>query len=40
MKALTLAMGGAVVVLSCMGEMETQTAVVLLSGMDPQSKPE
>lgn len=30
MKALTLAMGVSVVVLSCMGKLETQTAVVLL----------
>ena len=29
-KALTLAMGVAVVVLSCMGSLETQTAVLLL----------
>lgn len=29
-KALTLAMGVAVVVLSCMGSLETQTAVPLL----------
>lgn len=29
-KALTLAMGVAVVVLSCMGMLETQTAVTLL----------
>ncbi len=29
-KALTLAMGGAVVVLSCLGSLETQTAVTLL----------
>ena len=29
-KAVTLAMGVAVVVLSCMGRMETQTAVILL----------
>lgn len=29
-KALTLAMGVAVVVLSCLGSLETQTAIVLL----------
>ena len=29
-KALTLAMGVAVVVMSCMGSLETQTAVLLL----------
>ena len=29
-KALTLAMGVAVVVLSCLGSLETQTAVTLL----------
>ena len=29
-KALTLAMGVAIVVLSCMGSLETQTAVLLL----------
>ena len=29
-KAVTLAMGVAVVVLSCMGSLETQTAVTLL----------
>ena len=29
-KAVTLAMGVAVVVLSCMGSLETQTAVALL----------
>ena len=29
-KAVTLAMGVAVVVLSCMGSLETQTAVLLL----------
>lgn len=29
-KAVTLAMGVAVVVLSCMGRLETQTAVILL----------
>lgn len=29
-KALTLAMGVAVVVLSCLGNLETQTAVTLL----------
>ena len=29
-EALTLAMGVAVVVLSCMGSLETQTAVLLL----------
>ena len=29
-KALTLAMGVAVVVLSCMGSLKTQTAVLLL----------
>lgn len=30
MKALTLAMGVAVVVLSCIGNLETNTAVILL----------
>ena len=30
LKALTLAMGVAVVVLSCLGNLETQTAVTLL----------
>ena len=29
-KAVTLAMGAAVVVLSCMGSLEPQTAVILL----------
>ncbi|MGN0167046.1 MAG: hypothetical protein ACI4AB_03300 [Acetatifactor sp.] len=30
LKALTLAMGVAVVVLSCLGKLETQTAITLL----------
>ena len=30
MKALTLAMGIAVIVLSCMGQLEVQTAITLL----------
>lgn len=30
MKALTLAMGIAVVVLSCLGKLETQSAVIML----------
>ena len=30
MKALTLAMGVAVVVLSCMGKLEAQSAVIML----------
>ena len=29
-KAVTLAMGGAVVVLSCMGSLDAQTSVILL----------
>ena len=32
-RALTLAMGVAVVVLSCMGSLEVQTAVTLLGGI-------
>ena len=30
MKALTLAMGSAVIVLSCMGQLEVQTAITML----------